>query len=177
MCIRDRVSSNRFEKNVLRTIEVFDDLISKGLFNKQIILLGCEPKSIFEKAIINTKNFKFCGYVSQKELSDYIVNAYCMVYPSLNEGFGYPPLLAMGNSVPVIASSATSIPEATGNVPLLFSPKSKDDLASRILEMEYNEEVRNRIITDGKIWVEQLLHQQKIQTQEILNYIFSDNGN
>jgi hypothetical protein len=53
-------------------------------------------------------------------------------FPSLYEGFGIPPLEAMQCQVPVVASSATSIPEVVGAGALLFDPYSVDDIADKI---------------------------------------------
>jgi glycosyltransferase involved in cell wall biosynthesis len=45
-----------------------------------------------------------------------------MVYPSLYEGFGLPPLEAMACGAPVISSNSSSLPEAVGDAALLVNP-------------------------------------------------------
>lgn len=58
--------------------------------------------------------------------------AVALVYPSLYEGFGLPPLEAMARGVPVVASSASSIPEVVGDAALLFDPEDSDALVHAV---------------------------------------------
>ena len=57
------------------------------------------------------------------------------IYPSLNEGFGIPPLEAMNCGSLVLASNASCIPEVVGDGGLLFDPYSIDELVATILEI------------------------------------------
>lgn len=54
--------------------------------------------------------------------------AAAFVYPSLYEGFGIPPLEAMGFDCPVICSNTSSIPEVVGDAARLFDPMDSDAL-------------------------------------------------
>lgn len=53
-----------------------------------------------------------------------------MVYPSLYEGFGLPPLEAMACGVPPITSNAASLPEVVGDAGLMVDPGDVDGLAA-----------------------------------------------
>lgn len=55
-----------------------------------------------------------------------------LIYPSRYEGFGLPPLEAMACGTPVVASSATSIPEVVGDAGLLVHPDDIDAMAMAI---------------------------------------------
>lgn len=62
------------------------------------------------------------GFVSQRQKAALLAAAQLLVYPSLSEGFGLPVLEAMAQSVPVLASCSTSIPEVMGDDGLYFDP-------------------------------------------------------
>lgn len=62
------------------------------------------------------------GRVEDTDLPSLYAAAEAMVYPSLYEGFGLPPLEAMACGTPVITSNTTSLPEVVGNAALLINP-------------------------------------------------------
>lgn len=69
----------------------------------------------------------FTGFVTDEELQQYYRRAYCLVFPSLYEGFGLPPLEAMALGTPVICSNVASLPEICGNAAIYVDPM---DIAS-----------------------------------------------
>lgn len=78
------------------------------------------------------KRVHFLGRISNDELSWLYQHAQGLIFPSLYEGWGLPPLEAMRLGCPVIASSAASIPEACGEAALYFDPRSFQELAARM---------------------------------------------
>jgi glycosyltransferase involved in cell wall biosynthesis len=70
------------------------------------------------------------GLVSAEELVSLYRRAACLVFPSLYEGFGQPPLEAMACGCPVAASNAGAIPEAVGEAAALFDPHDAEDIAA-----------------------------------------------
>jgi glycosyltransferase involved in cell wall biosynthesis len=70
------------------------------------------------------------GLVSLDELATLYRRAACLVFPSLYEGFGQPPLEAMASGCPVAASDIPAIAEACGEAAALFDPKSPEDIAA-----------------------------------------------
>ena len=50
------------------------------------------------------------GYVSDRERLDLLAGSTLFAFPSLDEGFGHPPLDAMAAGVPVVAAAAGAIP-------------------------------------------------------------------
>jgi glycosyltransferase involved in cell wall biosynthesis len=166
------VSGNRYEKNVYRAVCVFDKLFSDGrLRGKRVIITGCGNQP-FWKEIKNRERFELLPYVSTDELEQLYEQAFCFVYPSLNEGFGYPPLKAMGYGTPVIASSATSIPEVCDDAACYFSPTNMDDMAARILRVSYDGDYRSMLIERGLRRVEDLQSMQVQELDIILRMIF-----
>jgi len=72
------------------------------------------------------------GYVSDAELVGLLGAARCFLYPSLLEGFGFPPLEAMACGTPVVASDRASLPEVVGDAALLVDPEDVDALAGAV---------------------------------------------
>jgi glycosyltransferase involved in cell wall biosynthesis len=73
------------------------------------------------------------GYVSQSELSELYRSASCLVFPSLYEGFGLPPLEAMVSGCPVAAAWSGSLPEICGDAAVLFDPRDVDAIVAGVL--------------------------------------------
>lgn len=166
------VSGGRFEKNVYRAVLAFDKLFTDGrLSGRNVTITGCGNQR-FWKEIKNKDRFRLLPYVSTEKLEQLYREAFCFVYPSLNEGFGYPPVKAMAYGVPVIASSATSIPEVCGNAACYFSPTSVDDLCDRILRMDQDASFREDLISSGLGWSKKLQLRQSQELEEELKMIF-----
>jgi len=70
------------------------------------------------------------GLVSADELASLYRRAACLVFPSLYEGFGQPPLEAMASGCPVAASNIPAVAEACGDAAALFDPTNAEDMAA-----------------------------------------------
>ncbi len=70
------------------------------------------------------------GLVSGEELASLYRRTACLVFPSLYEGFGQPPLEAMASGAPVAASNVPAIAEACGDAAALFEPNEIEDIAA-----------------------------------------------
>lgn len=105
--------------------------------------------------MLQSGEVKQLGYLTRQELAHVISGATSLVYPSVYEGFGLPPLEAMASGVPVIASNVSSIPEVVGDTGILIDTSDvaaatdamrlliddsdlRDNLASRALERSKN---------------------------------------
>ncbi|MDQ3821923.1 MAG: glycosyltransferase family 4 protein [Actinomycetota bacterium] len=72
------------------------------------------------------------GRVSAEELADLYRRAAALVFPSLYEGFGQPPLEAMASGCPVACSTGGSLPEVVGDAARLFDPMDAEDMAAAV---------------------------------------------
>ncbi len=75
------------------------------------------------------------GHVSRDELVRLYQTAAGLVFPSLYEGFGQPPLEAMACGCPVASSNAASLPEVCGDAARLFDPTSTEDMVDAVEEI------------------------------------------
>jgi glycosyltransferase involved in cell wall biosynthesis len=75
------------------------------------------------------------GFVTEDELIDLYRRAAALVFPSLYEGFGQPPLEAMACGCPVACSNAASLPEIVGDAARLFDPNDPSAIADAIRDV------------------------------------------
>jgi glycosyltransferase involved in cell wall biosynthesis len=68
------------------------------------------------------------GRVDWDELPALYRRAGALVFPSLYEGFGLPPLEAMASGCPVASSTAGSLPEVCGDAAVFFDPTSVEEM-------------------------------------------------
>jgi glycosyltransferase involved in cell wall biosynthesis len=78
------------------------------------------------------------GHVSRGELVELFQRAAALVFPSLYEGFGQPPLEAMACGCPVACSNAASLPEVVGDAARLFDPTSSEEMVDAIEDVLAN---------------------------------------
>ena len=75
--------------------------------------------------------------------------AAAFIYPSLYEGFGFPPLEAMHYGCPVVVSNRSSIPEVVGKAGLYFEPAKLDDLIVKLEKILSDGDLRKQLINFG----------------------------
>lgn len=120
------ISANRPMKNSIKAIEAFKrfSAIHKDSY---LITVGASKKS-FENQIV-------LPFLSESDLTSAYANCYAFIYPTLFEGFGYPPLEAMRFGKPVLCSNVCSIPEILQNAPLYFSPLYDTEIFSALMKL------------------------------------------
>src|SRR5205085_10793154 len=75
------------------------------------------------------------GRVPADELVRLYRRAAALVFPSLYEGFGQPPLEAMACGCPVACSNAASLPEVVGDAARLFDPHDPEAIAAAVQDV------------------------------------------
>lgn len=90
------------------------------------------------------------GWVDDRDRADLLAGASVVCMPSRNEGFGYPPLEAMAAGVPVVASTAGSLPDVIGDAGILVEPGAVDALAAAIDTVLTDEPTRERLVDAGR---------------------------
>ncbi len=75
------------------------------------------------------------GFVDERVRADLLAAATTFAYPSIYEGFGFPPLEAMRAGVPVVAGDGGSLPEVLGDAATLVAPDDVDGLGDAIARL------------------------------------------
>ena len=96
------------------------------------------------KAPVEREEVRPLGFVTDDQLADLYSGATALVYPSLYEGFGLPPLEAMACGTPVIISNVSSLPEVAGDAAVMHDPMDTDALRNAM----------KRLIDDRAFWLQ-----------------------
>ncbi len=91
----------------------------------------------------------FPGRVPETDLPALYSAASVFVYPSVYEGFGFPPLEAMACGTPVITSNTSSLPEIVGDAGILVNPEDSDEIAEAIESVLDDDSKRDEMRTKG----------------------------
>lgn len=136
------VGSHKSHKNIARLLRAY--AISGVRRDVRLILTG-EPE---EKLLRITRDWKlqadvtFAGSCGDEELSALYRGAIALVFPSLYEGFGLPPVEAMACGIPVLTSNVCSLPEIVGDAGILIDPLDVDSIAEGIRRLVQDSEMR-----------------------------------
>ncbi|HET6810363.1 MAG TPA: glycosyltransferase family 1 protein [Acidimicrobiales bacterium] len=90
------------------------------------------------------------GWVGGDERAALLRNAAVYVYPSLYEGFGFPPLEAMVAGVPVVTTTAGALPEVVGDGAELVGPGDADALAAAVRVLATDPSAREAAVARGR---------------------------
>jgi glycosyltransferase involved in cell wall biosynthesis len=141
-------------KNLVKLISAYADLRQQKRIEHQLIVVGAKGwlfSEIFasvEKLSLK-KQVSFLGYVTEEELVALYNLADVLVYPSLYEGFGFPPLEAMACGCPVVTSKQSSLPEIAGEAARLVDSYDIADIADGIFDVLNDASLRQRLIERG----------------------------
>lgn len=72
-----------------------------------------------------------------------------LVFPSLWEGFGWPPLEAMASGTPVVCSDRGALGEVAGDAALIVNPEEPEEIADAIARVLDDENLRRSLILKG----------------------------
>ena len=149
----------RPHKNLHRLIEAFavlkSELIEDDKYkNLKLIIIGDElsKHQYLRLTVIRSgaqQDVRFFGFVPYPILRVFYQSATLFAFPSLYEGFGLPPLEAMANRTPVIASNTSSLPEVLDDAAILVNPENVFDIARGMKLILFDEVLRQKLIQKG----------------------------
>ncbi len=142
-------------KNHVRLIRAFE-LFCEGdsAHQHELVLGGADwhGADIIHHRIADSPQqhrIKTLGFVGDSDLPFWYAGAAVMVYPSLFEGFGLPPLEAMATGCPVICSDRGSLPEVVGNAARIVDAESAEAIAAAMLELISDQQLASNMVGQG----------------------------
>lgn len=97
---------------------------------------------------LGLKNLEFKGFVEDDAMADFYQGADVFLFPSLLEGFGFPPLEAMACGTPAIVSDIPVLKETLGDAAFFADPRP-EAYANAILELKDDDQTRHQLALSG----------------------------
>ncbi len=166
------LGGDRWIKNSYRAIKAIEGLFDDGrLQDYKIIIVGKLSNKI-KKRIKHISRYELLDYVEPEKLEELYRNCDIFLYPTLNEGFGVPPIEAMKYEKTCIVSAITSLPEIYGNSVYYTNPYDIYEIRNRILKAT-NQKISTDII---KAQIEKINKKQKEDLEKVCEYIIQINN-
>ncbi len=126
------------KKGVPELLVAFARLVTSG-FGGVLVLAGGKGGSTFDlEGLIAASGcaaqVRCLGYIEEDDKRPLLAGCELFVYPSLYEGFGFPPLEAMALGRPCLVSDQTCLPEITGGAARTVDIRVPDSFARALLQ-------------------------------------------
>jgi glycosyltransferase involved in cell wall biosynthesis len=141
-------------KNLELLVESYRKMLVAGEIVEHLVLAGKHGfayESLLEQLRMSPlrDRIHLSGFVAEDDLLWLYRGARLFVYPSLAEGFGFPPLEAMACGVPVISTLGSSLEENLQGAAELVPPRDAPALADAMRRLLRDEGLRDRRKQDG----------------------------
>jgi glycosyltransferase involved in cell wall biosynthesis len=148
-------------KNLGRLIEAFAraQRTDTALDGHQLVIIGTEHRFYprlssdgVAQALgqLAPERVVFTGKIDDHERDRLVAAAVALVYPSLYEGFGLPPLEAMALGTPVLASNTTAMPEVLADAALFVDPRDVDAITRGLVRLASDTALRAQLRKRGR---------------------------
>lgn len=141
-------------RNLLRVIEAYSLLKKYHGVNHKFVIAGPKDER-YKEVFVNieklglTDDTIFIGNIDHKVLPAIYNMASFFIYPSLYDGFGFPPVEAMACGVPVITSNVSSLPEIVSDAGILVDPYNIEEMATAMWRVISDKELSEKMAKKG----------------------------
>jgi len=143
------VSTMEPRKNLSRLIQAYEQVRDRLPEPWPLVVVG--PKG-WGDAVAPAAGVKLAGPVDDAVLAGLYARARCLVYVPLVEGWGLPPVEAMGACTPVVASPMPS----TAGAALEVDPRDVESIGAGLVRAAGDEAARSGLVTAGLIRAREL---------------------
>ncbi|HKE01475.1 MAG TPA: glycosyltransferase family 1 protein, partial [Planctomycetota bacterium] len=140
-------------KNHLRCLRVFERLRAAGSKHRWVVagkrgwlsqpFYDALARSPARDAVILDED------VPEDRIANVVKHADLMLYPSLYEGFGLPPLEAQALGVPTVTSAVSSMPEVCGEAAAYCDPEDEGSIFDAVRSALDDAALRARLVEGG----------------------------
>jgi len=119
------------------------------------LLVAGKPGWLYEESFAAVERLglqdtvRFLGFVPEQDLPALYNLALAVVYPSLYEGFGLPPLEGMACGTSVLTSNVSSTPEVVGEAAVLVDPLDVESIRAGLRTLLSDQDLRTRLRAAG----------------------------
>lgn len=131
------ITGNEAYKNHRTCLAVLGQLVGRHGLRAKLVRVG-KPCPEWDVLVVRSglrDSVVEIGPIPHARMPDLYSSVDCLLFPSLYEGFGWPPLEAMACGVPVVTSNVASLPEVVGDAALIRDPLDVDGLAADVAEL------------------------------------------
>lgn len=143
------VGDLRAKKNLVRLVRAFRALHTQGLEHRLVVAGPDAGQGARLRAEAGDAPVELTGWLDDDSLDALLRGADALVHPSLYEGFGLVLVEAMIRGVPVACSTATALPETTGDAAVYFDPLDEAALAGALRGVLDDTALRDRLVAAG----------------------------
>jgi glycosyltransferase involved in cell wall biosynthesis len=166
------VSSRDSRKNISRLLTAWQNIPAESKRGTKLVLVGGGDRIYASERLGDVPgDVALLGYVDEEDLPRLYSSATIFVYPSVYEGFGFPPLEAMAYGTPTLVSRAASLPEICGDASLYCDPLDVKSIAETLIQLLSDSSLQDQLRRKGLERVK-LFTWQKAATQ--LSRIFEE---
>lgn len=146
-------------KNLIALLQAFETMHASGhleLIKYSLVIAGEDgwnSQEFFDRVRQSPVKEKIIltGFVADEDKPGLYSLASVFVYPSLYEGFGFPPLEALACGVPVIVSHSSALPEVVGTSALLIDPYRPEEILQSLRQMLLSKELQETLQLAGPV--------------------------
>jgi glycosyltransferase involved in cell wall biosynthesis len=173
------VCGDRYEKGVYRACRALVRLFAQknpGIpGDTKVVITGISYNKHYTLLTRGSDRFIFLDYIPTDHLEVLYKSAGLFIYPTLNEGFGYPPLEAMKYGTLCACSANSAITEICGDGVLYFNPYDDVEIGIRVLQ-SFDENIRHEKIEKMKARHALIRERQEADLDALVELIVSSSG-
>ncbi|MGB5984747.1 MAG: glycosyltransferase family 1 protein [Desulfobacterales bacterium] len=141
-------------KNIIRLLQAYERLPDALARRYPLVVAGLggwkdAPIHTALRRLSDRGRLRALGFVTDDNLPALYNGAALFVFPSLYEGFGFPPLEAMACGTAALVSNRASLPEVVGQGAMLVDPESIEAITEAMNQLLEDPSLRETLAARG----------------------------